>query len=150
MGNPFPGWPSDDNGCFEITGMKSGDRTLNVRLSDDPKKPYVGQGPKTVFVKAGETSEVVMEVEEGTPVSGRIVDKKTGNAPSGQVNVILIKEQQQYEITVDKDCTWKTWLPAGTFNVYVSLDGVNCEPVKLTVEKGKPQENVALEVKVKQ
>jgi protocatechuate 3,4-dioxygenase beta subunit len=157
-GKPVPGMPisnqfgfstsyfnTDDKGCFEVTGMKPGSCKLAVRLSGDPKLPYAGMGLQTVFLDGGQTADAVLEVEEGTPVSGRIIDKKTGKAPTGQVGT-MVKGLGQ--LPLKDDMTWKAWFREGIYEVYVSIDGDWCEPVKLTVEKGKPIENFVVEAEM--
>ena len=95
-----------------------------------------------------------MELEEGIPVSGKLIDPKTGKAPEGQCSVNAQMTNQRNiggnGAMVKPDGAWIMYLAPGQYELRYYIQGMNRmaeQTLPLTVEKGKPQNNVTIEIK---
>ncbi len=139
------------DGSFLIEGLRADTYRLDCHRRDGsgPWK-YVCPMPPEVEAKAGETATVAVELEEGIPVRGTLVDKTTGQAPRGKkiVTVQKAKEQPVSGVQVKDDGSWEMYLYPGQFNLAYLIEGQGWRKgPPLTVEKGGTYEGIIVEAK---
>ena len=110
---------------------------------------YVWPNPVTLTLEPGQTRNVLVEVEEGTLVSGSFLDKRTGRPPEFLMTCratqagtpfVYFGKHRRY------DGRWEIYLPPDTFEIAFnpgiasSWQGEGSHDRTVTVEKGKPIE----------
>ena len=117
---------------------------------DKALRKFVRSTPPTFDVAVGKPSEVLLEMEEGIPVRGTLVDAKTGKPCRGRVVALMrTAPQPSDDVESEEDGRWILDVPQkGEYTLwYNTADGqssVYRENVK--VEKGKPVEDIVIKV----
>jgi len=127
---------------FSSKEVGAGTYQANIQATNSKVRKYVCVSPPSVDVRRGKTAEVVIEVEEGIRVFGKLVDAKTEKALRGRILVNMVGNEQEVSTyaEVDPDGTWEAYVPQeGEYRVqYYVIGGRPYKEFKtIKVEKGK-------------
>ena len=141
------------DGSFKLDGIKPGEYLLQYRGNTlDSMKKVIYSNP-IVTVEEGQGSSLTVELGEGIPVSGRIIDPATGKAPPGR-SVLQIRtgsDDLGNSPQVAGDGSWEIYLPPGSYQFAVMImekGGYRDACVKtLDLKKGQVYDKVTLEAR---
>jgi protocatechuate 3,4-dioxygenase beta subunit len=139
------------DGTFSCDGLSAGQYALNYYPKGPDAKKYLALEQSAFTVAAGETAEVVVEVEEGTAVSGKLLDAATGARPKGYAAVLAYNAEGRPvgpSAVVEDDGSWMLYVLEGVHEIAYRLEGMQQpEKVKsITVEKGQAVEEIVIEM----
>jgi hypothetical protein len=107
-------------------------------------KRYIWGSPPAFDIQVGETKEVLVEVEEGTLVTGTVLDAKTGKPPLDWVRFEVTNPRTSFSAwgsprQHDGSTNWEIYLPPGEFQLKYCGPGTGGGDVGRTiaVEPGK-------------
>lgn len=139
-----------EDGTFSCDGLAAGRYDFICGLADETLRHLVLAKKPECDVIPGETVEVTIEFEEGTLVSGRVVDPATGKAPE-KVHIAArdVHTNIQAGAKVEDDGTWSLYAAPGDYTIACFIEGQNrqIECGTLKVVKGKPIKDFVIEVK---
>lgn len=141
-----------DDGTFSAIGLRPGKYEVYCGAKPDagPElRKYVLPSRPSVIVEAGETAEVVIEMEEGIPVRGSMVAADNGKLPDGRKSVhAQVNNENAAYCQVQDDGSWDLYLWEGTFDLKYHVEGFEgVQDFKsITVEKGEVYEGLVIEV----
>ncbi len=99
-------------------------------------------------VKTGQTVNIVIEMEEGTLVSGTMIDAATGKPPSDRnYAYVRITEARAYS-SIKEDGSWKLYVPEGEYKIMYRCNRTSRQEefMQVKVEKGKPVIDLVIKV----
>ncbi len=135
-------------GSFSVTGMRPGRYTLSLSQQDERTRRYVCRSPFAFTIRAGQTTRVDIDLEQGIPIRGAIISKATAQ-PCATVPSISARTNrlQRYYAEADSDGAWVLYLYPGEFNLsyYLPAQRQTTHFMSLTVEEGKTYEGFVIE-----
>jgi hypothetical protein len=147
------------DGVFSTDNLEAGKYTARFTSFDDNLHKYVVKAPPAFEAKVGETVNVVIELEEGIPLKGKITGAKLDAIQDNQFAAVIASKPGsnagQYATVgkILKDGSWTLYLPdAGEYTIKYYLpttDGSSGEKTwkNVTIEAGKTPEEVVIEHK---
>ncbi|MCY2951100.1 MAG: carboxypeptidase-like regulatory domain-containing protein, partial [Planctomycetota bacterium] len=138
---------------FSSKEVGAGMYQVSIQPMDTKVRKYVCVSPPNVEVKRGKTAEVVIEVEEGIRVFGKLVDAKTEKALRGTILVSMVGSEQEVSTNagVGQDGAWEVYVPReGEYRVQYFVNGWSQykEFKTIKVEKGKAGEEIVVKGEV--
>ena len=113
---------------FSSGAVAVGMYQAQIRANDVKSAKYVCEAPPSVLVSRGEPTEVVIEVEEGIRVFGKLVDAKTEKPLQGQIVLNMIgggESPASGQTGTDQDGKWQIYVPReGEYQVQYYVQGM--------------------------
>lgn len=142
---------TDDNGTLDAKPIEPGQYTVNVTTLAKGDR-HIGKGVADFSVAERETVDLTIEVEEGLAISGKVVDKKTGQVPSGKLRLRITSPDDPYSgyaPEVKPDGTWSIVCAPGSYQISYFFEGERrpqLPPKTFEFERGKTYDNIVIEV----
>ena len=139
--------PVEKDGSFSWDHCEPGQCTLSAASPTEEGRKLICPSECEAEVKVGQTVEVVIEMEKGIMVSGRMIDASTGKPPAERDYAYVRAEGRSYS-RIAEDGSWDLYLPAGEHKImYRCKDMKQQDEFKqLIVEKGKPIKGLIIKV----
>ena len=142
---------TSEDGAFIVDTLKPGEYKISLYNFKPEDRRFICIIPPKVNAQIGKTVETVLEIEEGTPVKGKLIDSKTGKLPDVWISVFGCIKSIDDAFTgtrVNENGTWEIYLPEGTSRLGYGMTGIK-EPkivMPITVEKGKTYDNILIDI----
>ena len=138
---------AEKDGSFSWDHCAAGSYTLSAVSPTEEGRKLICTSEYEAGVKVGQTVEVVIEMEKGILVSGRMIDASTGKPPAERDYAYVRAEGRSYS-RIAEDGSWDLYLPAGEHKImYRCKDMKQQDEFKqLIVEKGKPIKGLIIKV----
>jgi len=143
--------PAEKDGSFSWNHCKPGPYKLSANSSSEQGRKLICCSDCQVEVKAGQTVEVVIEMEKGTSVSGKMIEAATGKPPADRdyayVRTADGRTQSAYS-QIKEDGSWELFLPEGDHSIIYRCRNMNRQQEfkRIKVEKGKPIMDLVIKV----
>lgn len=148
--------PLAEDGSFRFDGLPPDDYLLVIKQIGAEPLQYLSVEPAAVTVRAGETAVVMLELDEGVLVRGRLSKPVAVEASSGDVFVCAWTREYPFweaRARVCADGSWQMRLNPGVHDLQCGYMlrgswkrlGKGEQPI--AIEKGKAYDNVVIEVK---
>ncbi|HUT22858.1 MAG TPA: carboxypeptidase regulatory-like domain-containing protein [Sumerlaeia bacterium] len=139
-----------EDGSFAVDDLKPAEYTVrHSPLVTSEEQDFVTTRTFSFAAAAGKTARVVLELEEGIPVHGSIVDPETNRPPEGRMGVNAYDRSGNFAnsaITRD-DGSWILFLPPGRFDLRYYAGETRGSLESIQVAPGRTYDNVRIEVK---
>ena len=142
---------AEKDGSFSCDHCKPGSYKLTANSFSEQGRKYICCSDSQVEVKAGQTVEVVIEMEKGTSVSGTMIDAATGKPPEDRdyayVRTADGRTQSEYS-RINEDGGWELFLPEGDHSIIYRCGNMSRQQEfkRISVEKGKPIKDLVIKV----
>jgi len=143
--------PAEKDGSFTCDHCKPGYYKLTADSTSEEGRKLICCSDCQVEVKAGQTVDVVIEMEKGTSVSGTMIEAATGKPPAEReyayVRTAEGRTQSEYS-QIKEDGSWELFLPEGEHRIIYRCRGMNLQKdfKQIKVEKGKPVKDLVIKV----
>ena len=148
----------NQDGTFTSEELEPGKYTASFMSSDDGLSKYVVKQAPAFETRVGQVAEVVIELEEGVAIKGRVNSPTKLEAlhgdQAGSVSARKPGADNGMTLAVGKihmDGSWVMYVPgAGEYAIQCYLgQGGQTEPKTILVKDGVPTEEVVIEFKPK-
>lgn len=159
-GSPVSGVSAKPDGSFTADELESNvTYTARFMSIDEELGKWVCQTPPSFTPKEGESTEVIIELEEGIPFSGKLTNPPDGLDWNQCFVTATVPGDRQYSAgsRVKDGGTWRMWLPkAGKYAVTyyapgAASDGTTRERkgTEVTIQPGTPVTGFEIDMKAK-
>ena len=142
---------AEKDGSFSCDHCKPGPYKLSANSYSEEGRKFICCSDCQVDVKAGQTVEVVIEMEKGTSISGKMIEAATGKPPADRdyayVRTADGRTQSAYS-QIKEDGSWELFLPEGDHSIIYRCRSMNRQQEfkRISVEKGKPIKDLVIKV----
>ena len=143
--------PVEENGSFSWDHCAPGQYTLSAMSPTEEGRKLICPSACETEVKTGQTVKVVVEIEKGVLVCGRMLDAETGKPPSDREYAYVRSAEGQAYSQIKEDGSWDLYLPAGEHKIMYRYKDMSQQQEfrQLSVEKGKPIKDLVIKVGAK-
>lgn len=140
-----------EDGSFSWDHCTPGAYTLTATSQSEEGRKLICLSPCETQVKAGQTLNVVIEMEKGTLVCGAMVEAATGKPVSNKEYAYVRTSEGRAYSPVKEDGSWELYLPEGEHKIMYRVKDMKqqLEYKQLTVEKGKPIRDLVIKISAK-
>jgi hypothetical protein len=138
--------PINANGTFTFDSCSPGKYMINLLPGNASDRGAFVFPKATAVVKEEAETEVVLELEIGTLVSGKMVDKGTGLTPKDLAGLNVMASEANTHSGIEEDGSWKMYLPEGHFVISYRYQNATHTFKTVDVKKGEPVENLIIEI----
>lgn len=127
----------------EVAKIAGEKKLWQVRFSSSHAegRKYVWPDPIDMDIELGETREIVIAVEEGIRVSGRVIDAGTKESPTAWCRIEVTQPANpsfHVYTSITKDGSWETYLPVGEFTLHYYGEAIKGTNTNIVVKPGQP------------
>jgi uncharacterized GH25 family protein/5-hydroxyisourate hydrolase-like protein (transthyretin family) len=143
--------PVEKDGTFSCDYCQPGPYKLSARSSTEEGRKLICCSEYQVDVKTGQTVDVVIEMEKGIPVSGKMIDAATGKPPADREYAYVRTSDGQSYSPISEDGSWELFLPEGEHIIMYRCKEMNRQEEfkRIKLEKGKPVNDLVINVGAK-
>jgi hypothetical protein len=139
------------DGVIRVMGIEPGEYVVRVYPEGEEGRKWVCAERPLINAKPGESLEVTLHMERGTPVKGRLVRTGTSEVPPGDKSVLADQNGETVAgAPVSEDGAWELYLAEGEYDLRgYCRTGTKQSPGKTTpikVVKNTPLEGIVVEV----
>ena len=138
------------DGSFTLDDLKPAEYTVRYSpLFTSEEKDFVTTRTFSFAAATGKTARVVLELEEGIPVHGSIVNPETNRPPEGRMGVNAYDQSGNFanSAIMRDNGRWILFLPPGRFDLKYYAGETRGSLESIQVARGQTYRNVRIEVK---
>lgn len=141
--------PIDAEATFKFENCVPGRYVLRLLAGEASALGALVLPTVTAKVQEGETTDVTFELENGTLVSGKVIDKQTGEIPKDLTQISVSVPVTNSFSRLEEDGSWKFYLPEGNHMISYRYQRKSMPFKAVDVKKGEPIKDLIIEVETK-